>query len=79
MDADRKEHTKLYMLTTLAFGTAFSVRGPAPFARRIATANVVGPQMSAYDFSARDLKTNDVVELSKYKGKVSLVVNVASK
>jgi len=28
---------------------------------------------------ARDLKTNDVVELSKYKGKVSLVVNVASK
>ena len=67
------------MLTTLAFGTAFSVRGPAPFARRIATANVVGPQMSAYDFSARDLKTNDVVELSKYKGKVSLVVNVDSK
>ena len=68
------------MLTTLAFGTAFSVRGPAPFARRIANANVVGPQMSgAYDFSARDLKTNDVVELSKYKGKVSLVVNVASK
>ena len=67
------------MLTTLAFGSAFSVqRGPA-FARRIAISNVA-PQMSgAYDFSARDLKTNDVVELSKYQGKVSLVVNVASK
>ena len=35
--------------------------------------------MSAYDFSARDLKTGQVTELSQYEGKVSLIVNVASK
>ena len=34
---------------------------------------------SAYDYSARDLRTGGVVELSQYEGKVSLVVNVASK
>ena len=33
---------------------------------------------SAYDFSARDLATGDVVELSEYAGSVSLFVNVAS-
>jgi len=67
--------------TALLLPTAFSLRGPAPFARRFATANVVAPSVtmsSAYDFSARDLKTNEVVEFSTFKNKVSLVVNVAS-
>lgn len=36
-------------------------------------------KMSAYDFNARDLDTDQDVSLSKYKGKVSLIVNVASK
>lgn len=37
-------------------------------------------QMSgAYDFSAKDLKTNANVDLKQYEGQVSLVVNVASK
>ena len=35
--------------------------------------------MSAYSFSARDLRTGKVRELSEFEGKVSLVVNVASK
>ena len=32
----------------------------------------------AYDFSARDLKTNDVVQLDQYEGQVALIVNLAS-
>lgn len=35
--------------------------------------------MSAYDFTARDLDTDEEVPLSKYRGCVSLIVNVASK
>lgn len=34
---------------------------------------------SAYDFSSRDLRTGKIVELSEYRGGVSLVVNVASR
>jgi len=45
-------------------------------ARRVSTQ---GMSMSAYDFSARDLDTDAEVSLDKYKGKVSLIVNVASK
>jgi len=33
----------------------------------------------AYGFSVRDLGSNNEVDLSKYKGSVSLIVNVASK
>ena len=33
----------------------------------------------AYGFNVRDLDTNDAVDLSKYEGSVSLIVNVASK
>lgn len=59
------------MLATAVLSTAFSLRGPAPFAaRRVTLANVAGPMMSsAYDFNARDLKSNEVVELSQFKGK----------
>jgi glutathione peroxidase-family protein len=32
----------------------------------------------AYDFSARDFKTNDVVQLDQYEGQVALIVNLAS-
>lgn len=34
---------------------------------------------SRYDYTVRDLDTNKEVALSKYRGKVSLIVNVASK
>jgi len=57
-------------------GTRFFRR----FARRHA-----GPTMlaagddGAYGFSVRDLESNNEVDLSKYKGSVSLIVNVASK
>jgi glutathione peroxidase len=44
-------------------------RAPSP------TASAAG----AYGFSARDLRSGDVVDLAKYEGKVSLIVNVASK
>ena len=33
----------------------------------------------AYDFSAKTLLGSKLVELSEYDGKVSLIVNVASK
>ena len=35
--------------------------------------------MSVYDFSLRDLRTGEARELSEFQGKVSLMVNVASK
>ena len=35
--------------------------------------------MSAYDFVAKELVTGRDVPLSEFKGKVSLVVNVASR
>jgi len=40
----------------------------------------VATMSGAYDnFSLRDLRTGDVRELSEFAGKVSLIVNVASK
>jgi len=49
------------------------------------TGRHAGPSMmaagddGAYGFSVRDLDSNEQVDLSKYKGSVSLIVNVASK
>ena len=68
-------------LTTIA-SAAFSLRGPAPtIVRHVSTASVVGAghSMSAYDYNARGLRTGNTVDLKEFEGKVSLVVNVASK
>jgi hypothetical protein len=69
------------MLATALLATGALLAGkPARCAsagRRMATS---APQMSsAYGFSARDLATGSVTELSDYEGQVSLIVNVASK
>jgi glutathione peroxidase-family protein len=37
------------------------------------------PHPHSYDFTVKDLVSNKDVPLSAYKGKVSLIVNVASK
>jgi hypothetical protein len=37
------------------------------------------PRARRYDFTVRDLDNNKEVALSQYRGKVSLIVNVASK
>ena len=51
---------------------------PAPPARAAPMRMMASPS-SAYDFSARDLDTGNVVELSKYYDSVCLFVNVASR
>ena len=45
---------------------------------RSGSRTAVATMSGAYDFSARDLRTGNVQELSAYEGKVSLIVNVAS-
>ena len=67
----------LTLATVCAAG--YTLRGPASMMHaRSSHAMNVQMKASAYDFSARDLKTNEVVELSTFDQKVSLAVNVAS-
>ena len=58
--------------------TAFVLHGVAPPRGPTMAVRMMAKPTSAYDFSARDLATGDVVELSEYAGSVSLFVNVAS-
>ena len=69
------------MLALSLAAAAFSVRGSAPVVRRsmATTATVSGLSMSAYDYNAKDLRSGKNVELKEFEGKVSLIVNVASK
>lgn len=70
----------LLALTTSS--SAAVLRSPL-LSHQLASRGLAGPRMAvqggAYSFSANDLDTNKAVDLSKYKGSVSLVVNVASK
>ena len=68
------------MLALLAASPAFVAR-PLPHQRIAAprhSACVAAAKGDFYDFSAKELVTNDDVDLSTFAGKVSLVVNVAS-
>ena len=65
--------TSAFMLaSTGAAGTRADWRAPR-------CASMMADGAGAYGFNVRDLDTNDAVDLSKYEGSVSLIVNVASK
>lgn len=71
-------------ISLLALTTSSSAAVLRPhLSHQLASRGLAGPRMAvqggAYSFSANDLDTNKAVDLSKYKGSVSLVVNVASK
>jgi hypothetical protein len=71
------------MLVTTMFATAslLATRGTPLGAMRSARSllSMSASSKGAYGFSAVDLESGSPVELSKYDGHVSLVVNVASK
>ena len=68
------------MLALCVATAAFAPRAPLALARSNSHSARAAVQLSgAYDFSAKDLESNKLVELSQYEGQVSLVVNVASK
>ncbi len=69
------------MLTLLAASSGF-VAQPRAFAPRVSTrhpATCLGASDNFYGFTAKELVTNKDMPLSQYEGKVSLVVNVASR
>ena len=61
--------------------SAFAGPGSSRLAhlRRHSTSSNTPVLMSAYDAVAKDLDTNSPMELSTFKGKVGLFVNVASR
>ena len=58
---------------------AFMAGQPLSQSVPIARAWVSATEKSFYDFNAKELVSNADVPLSQFRGKVSLVVNVASK
>ena len=67
------------MLAAAVFATGALLHGSAASRGAVRGATTAVRMSGVYDFSARDLRTGNVQELSEYEGKVSLVVNVASK
>ena len=63
--------------SALLLGTGVS--GTRADWRSARCASMMADGTGAYGFNVRDLDSNDAVDLSKYEGSVSLMVNVASK
>jgi hypothetical protein len=66
----------------LAGSSSAALLGGAPTAGRSVARSLSSSCKAAagvYDFSARDLTTDENIEFSRYAGQVSLIVNVASK
>ena len=55
------------------------LHGSGPAVSRVSGRAPAAQMSGAYDFTVRDLKSGDVTNLADYEGRVSLVVNVASK
>ena len=72
--------THLAMLALLSASSGLLAGQPRLSQPRVTTrhSSVVAASDNFYDFSARALVTGTDVPLSDFKGKVSLVVNVAS-
>ena len=68
------------VVLVLVFGLFFALAdGTGPKGTRVAEdSKDAEPQKSFYDFTVKDIDGDDV-QLSKYRGQVCLVVNVASK
>ena len=73
----RRHSTAVEMLAT-ALLTAGALLHGGSRAHSGLTRSSRAAMSGAYDFSARDLKTNDVVQLDQYEGQVALIVNLAS-
>ena len=67
------------LFTAALLATGALLHGSATAPRSMSHRSTAVAMSGAYDFSARDLRSGEVVDLARYQGKVSLVVNVASK